>query len=158
MTNHIVENKALCLRAETTPSSYAYARSLKPKLPLCIWQSGKSFRRETSDGATAAKLRFNEFYQLEFQCIYSNTTMADYRYKLIIDIASEIERFTNCKTRIIPSDRLPSYSESTEDIEVLFNGNWREIASCSIRNDYSEDTKVAEIAIGLDRVVVVSNI
>jgi histidyl-tRNA synthetase len=62
------------LRAETTDGTYRIARhllrstSMKP--PLCVYQSGKSFRRETSDGATAAKLRFNEFNQLEFQCIF----------------------------------------------------------------------------------------
>jgi glycyl-tRNA synthetase len=159
VTNHKVESDFLCLRAETTPSSYEYARFLnKQQLPLCVWQSGKSFRREVNDGATAAKLRFNEFYQLEFQCIYSNTTKADYRSALIDAVEQEIERFTQCKTRVVESDRLPLYSDSTLDIEVYLNNEWREIASCSIRNDFSENTKVAEIAIGLDRVVIASDI
>ena len=55
--------------------------------------------------------------------------------------------------RFVESDRLPSYSESTLDIEVPYNGEWKEVASCSIRNDFSEDTRVAEIAIGMDRLV-----
>ncbi len=147
-TNH----NELCLRPETTHSSYLYAKHLKRKLPLCIYQKGKSFRRELNDGATASKLRFNEFWQLEFQCIYSGSTKADYRQELINKVSLEISRFTMLETRVQESDRLPSYSESTLDIEVNHNGAWREIASCSIRNDFDDDSKVCEIAIGLDRV------
>ncbi|MEO1474006.1 MAG: hypothetical protein AAFS03_08700 [Pseudomonadota bacterium] len=51
-----------------------------------------------------------------------------------------------------PSDRLPAYSESTLDIEVMHGLHWREVASCSIRTDYGDDTKVCEIAFGLDRI------
>lgn len=159
-TNH----KDFCLRAETTPSSYAYARSLKKvKKPLCVWQSGISSRRENLDGASASKLRFNSFWQLEFQCIYSLGTMADYRAALIPAIERDIAWFTQTETRVIESDRLPSYSQSTLDIEAFvidndrgLTGGWREMASCSIRTDYSDDTLVAEIAIGLDRVVTLS--
>jgi glycyl-tRNA synthetase len=159
VTNHEISNSFLCLRAETTASSYEYAKSLNKKLPLCVWQSGKSFRRELGDGATAAKLRYNEFYQLEFQCIYSGSTKADYRKVLVENISKEISRFTNRTHRVVISDRIPSYSDSTLDIEVLLDNNqWKEIASCSIRNDFDSenDTKVCEIAIGLDRVVVLS--
>jgi len=151
-TNHKFGDQFLYLRPETTSSSYFYARSLNKKLPLCVYQQGKSFRRELNDGATAAKLRFNEFWQLEFQCIYSESTKADYRASLMPVIAREISRFTTLENRIVASDRLPAYSESTYDIEVNQEGAWREIASCSIRNDFSNDTKVCEIAIGLDRV------
>jgi glycyl-tRNA synthetase len=159
VTNHKIGDNFLRLRPETTASSYVYAKNLKKKLPLCVYQKGKSFRRELNDGATATKLRFNEFWQLEFQCIYSSSTKADYRAELIKVISSEISRFTMLESRVVASDRLPSYSESTEDIEVNCHGvigeiqsGWREIASCSIRNDFSEDAKVCEIAIGLDRV------
>ena len=159
VTNHSIGVDFLCLRPETTASSYAYARFLNKKFPLCIYQKGKSFRRELNDGATATKLRFNEFWQLEFQCIYSVSTKADYRPPLIGSVSKEIERFTGLESRVVPSDRLPSYSESTYDIEVNCKdipgkllGGWREIASCSIRKDFSEETRVCEIAIGLDRV------
>ena len=121
-------------------------------MPLCVWQARKSFRRETNDGATAEKLRFNEFWQLEFQCIYRADTKADYRSALVPAIAAEVERFTRMTTAVIPSDRLPSYSESTLDIEAQFKGQWREVASCSIRTDYADDMRVCEIAIGLCRV------
>ena len=144
----------LVLRPETTKSSYLFAQHyLKDKLPLCVWQLGKSFRVEKSDGATAAKLRFNEFYQLEFQCIYSIGTKADYREYLIPKVAREVERFAGGETRVVDSDRLPGYSESTKDIEVWFRNEWKEVASCSIRNDFSDDTRVCEIAIGIDRLV-----
>jgi glycyl-tRNA synthetase len=152
VTNH----KGWALRAETTPSSYAYAKSLRAKLPLCIWQAGISSRREKSDGASASKLRFNNFWQLEFQCIYSDTTKADYRKALMDEISKEIKRFTQKELRVVDSDRLPSYSLSTLDIECLFNDRWTEVASCSIRNDYQENCLVAEIALGLDRIVTMS--
>ena len=152
VTNHEAGGGALALRAETTPTSYAYARFLRRKPPLCVWQAGKSFRRETNDGASAAKLRFNEFYQLEFQCIYRADTKADYRAALIKAVSLEIGRITGAETRVVESDRLPSYSQSTLDIEAMHKGAWREMASCSIRTDYGEDMLVCEIAIGLDRV------
>lgn len=156
ITNHVVAGDALCLRAETTPSSYAYARKLGGRMPLCVWQAAKSFRRETNDGASAAKLRFNEFYQLEFQCIYKADSKADYRAALIAAVRQDLEWLLGVQSRVVDSDRLPSYSESTIDIEVPHGDNWREIASCSIRTDYADDMRVAEIAIGLDRIVSLS--
>lgn len=150
----------LVLRPETTVSSYQMARQKYAgnKLPMCVWQVGKSFRVEKSDGATAAKLRFNEFYQLEFQCIYSVGTKADYRSYLMQAVSKEISMFLfGEKLRHLESDRLPAYSESTLDIEVPFRDDWKEVASCSIRTDFSEDTRVAEIAIGLDRLIEIHN-
>ena len=154
----------LVLRPETTKSSYAAAipmlskngtkEFLKKNLPLCVWQVGKSFRVEKSDGATAAKLRFNEFYQQEFQCIYSVGTLADYRAIVLHDIKLEMLRFFPSNVlRVVDSDRLPSYSESTIDIEVKHGDEWREVASCSIRTDFHEECRVFELAIGLDRLV-----
>ena len=169
ITNHTAGSArgtySWCLRPETTNSSYTLARHLmetdpkRCKLPLCVWQVGKSFRRELNDGATAAKLRFNEFYQLEFQCIYSVGTKADYREPVMQAIGAEIQRAVQRPWQIVDSDRLPSYSESTKDIEVSINRGapihvgGREVASCSIRKDFSDDTRVFELAIGLDRVV-----
>lgn len=150
----------LVLRPETTASSYMFAskKYANNKLPLCAWQVGKSFRVEKSDGATAAKLRFNEFYQLEFQCIYSVGTKADYRKYLMDAVSEQIGMFLSGeKIRFVESDRLPSYSESTLDIEVPFRNEWKEVASCSIRTDFSEDTRVCEIAIGLDRLIEIHN-
>jgi glycyl-tRNA synthetase len=152
VTNDVRGNEALCLRAETTPSSYAYARWLGGKMPLCVWQAGISSRRETNDGASAPKLRFNSFWQLEFQCIYRADTKADYRAAIIPKIQREIERMTMRKTRVVPSNRIPSYAESTLDIEAEHDGQWREMASCSIRTDFADDMRVCEIAIGLCRV------
>lgn len=155
-TNHAAGGGDLYLRAETTPSSYAVARHIGGKLPLCIWQVGKVFRRETNDGASAAKLRFNDFWQLEFQCIYAEGTKADYRGKLLDVLTPMVSRFTGADVRVVPSDRLPSYSLSTLDIEVTHRGNWREIASCSIRTDYMPGALVCETAFGLDRVATIA--
>lgn len=154
-TTHKKGGETLCLRAETTASSYQFANRLGLKKPFCVWQFGKSFRTETNDGASANKLRFNEFYQLEFQCIYRRDTRNDYRIGLMDEVCHLSRMFVG-DSRIVESDRQPSYSESTLDIEALHNNNWKEIASCSIRNDYSGDDYVCEIAIGVDRVVSIS--
>lgn len=168
-----VTDNRLFLRAETTPGSYICASHfLKTgkKLPLCVWQSGKSFRIEKNDGASATKLRFNEFYQLEFQCLYSENTMADYRGAVIEALADEAAALTGFEVLTIPSDRLPAYSESTLDLMVtgetsddgFISDRWgradkvkreTEICSISIRNDYAESIKVLEVAFGLDRMV-----
>lgn len=147
VTNH----KGWVMRPETTPSSYEAARRMG-RLPLCVWQAGKSFRREENDGARASRLRFNEFWQQEFQVIYSDSTKADYRAALIAALSPEIARFTGLPVRVVESDRLPSYALSTLDIECQHNGDWREVASCSIRTDYAASALVTEIAIGLCRI------
>lgn len=150
-----IADRQIVLRAETTASTYAYARQnfshKKLKLPACFWQVGKSFRREKT--ATASKLRFFEFYQLELQCLYSIDTMADYRAKLLPELTDTISWLTRSEARIVDSDRLPAYSESTKDIEVKYRGEWREMASVSIRTDFAEDVRNLEVAVGLDRIV-----
>jgi glycyl-tRNA synthetase (class II) len=158
ITQIIKAEQQLVLRPETTASSYIMARevfgSSQKQLPLCVWQAAKSFRVEKADGASASKLRFNEFYQLEFQCIYSDTTKADYRSALISAVSKDISMFLfGAEVRSIEQNRIPSYSESTIDLEAMYNGSWKEIASCSIRKDFADDCKVCEIAIGLDRLV-----
>ena len=159
VTNHAAGGSNLCLRAETTPSSYEYAKWIMNNdrryrnPPLCVWQVGKSFRRETNDGANASKLRYNEFYQLELQCIYSRTTNASYRPPLMQAAGDIIGKETGLPVRMVSSDRLPSYSQSTIDIEVETAKGWREMASCSIRTDFSTQDFVLELAIGLDRVL-----
>ena len=157
------------LRAETTASSYLYAQHLlkqegAPKFPLCIWQVGKSFRRETNDGARASDLRYNEFYQIEFQCIYKDNTKADIRSVAEAAIRQAIAEITMSFTsRIVPSDRLPDYSMLTNDVEILYDhgstkmDNWKEMASISTRTDFPvEGTLVLEVAVGLDRLVAVA--
>lgn len=150
-------NSDFYLRAETTSGSYSYARYLidnGTKMPLCVWQVGKSFRKEANDGASPAKLRFNEFNQLEYQCIFKNNTKADYRNEEVLNaLGKVVAKHTQKEYRLVDSDRLPSYSLNTKDIEILQdNGEWKEMASMSLRNDFSEDTFVAEFAFGLDRI------
>jgi glycyl-tRNA synthetase len=70
-------------------------------------------------------------------------------------------------TRIVPSDRLPAYSETTMDVEVDNGDKWMEVCSISRRTDFpmryrtqtrkgevhEHEVRVLEIAIGLDRCV-----
>lgn len=156
-TNHVAASEPLCLRAETTDSTYIAMRNSGLKLPLCMWQAGKSFRRETNDGASAAKMRYNEFWQLEFQCAYSSESKCDYRSHLIQAVCPEVQRTTGRDTLVVESDRLPPYSRSTIDIECVLPKRHIEIASCSLRTDYGPNVEVCEIAIGLDRVVEIAH-
>ncbi len=156
MTRVDIGDEAMVMRAETTASTYAMIRRMHPQmtkkmLPYCFWQVGKSFRREQK--ARANQLRYYEFTQQEFQCLYPEATHADYREELMPFLCSDVRFLTGMETRVVDSDRLPSYSDSTKDIEVDYDGVWREVASVSIRNDFAPDIKVLEIAIGLDRIV-----
>ena len=160
VTNHEAGNDDVVLRAETTASSYAAAKyfskrvkRLKP--PFCVYQMGKSFRRELSDGANWSNYRAMEFYQLEFQCIYSDSTKFPYIEKIPQFIASILEYCVGQPMHIELSDRLPSYSEKT--VDVVRSSDKLEIASCSIRNDYDKGFKVFEVAIGMDRLVEISD-
>lgn len=160
----------IVLRPETTMSSYTMAQELlnphnKPKirLPLAVWQAGKSFRVEKADGANPAKLRFNEFWQLEYQCLYSVDTKADYRGPAEEAVRKSICMLTGQETRMVSSDRLPSYSKCTRDVEIDYKGRWTEMCSISDRTDYgsvsgAEGVACLEIAVGLDRLVEAWNV
>ena len=162
------DNHSLVLRPETTPSSYIYAQSLLNsnyfKPPFVIYQSGKSFRREQDQ--VTKNMRLKEFYQQEFQCIYTSETLNDYQEKVLEPVRKMIEKVIYCPTRIVESDRLPSYSQRTMDIEADNGDKWMEICSISKRTDFPQKAKfqgkngvvekeitVLEIAIGLDRCV-----
>lgn len=157
----------LCLAPETTIYSYHYAADLikrGQRLPVCIWQARKSFRKEALDGANASKMRYKEFYQLEFQCLFSNTTKADIHTWLVGEM-TDLVATSYPRTHNVASDRLPAYSEKTIDIEVFDEhaNEMREVASISLRKDFYEDAsfqgeaahgiKVVEVAFGLDRLV-----
>lgn len=144
----------LVLRPETTMGSYAAAKALlnshnarKVRLPLCIWQHGKSFRREQDQ--VTRNMRLKEFYQLEFQCIYGLTTANDYSTVVVPRVHLALHKLLG-PCRIEASDRLPDYSESTQDIVVEFNS--MEVCSISKRRDF-EGAKVLEVAVGTDRCV-----
>lgn len=147
-------NETLSLKPETTATSYLYAKDLlltNNKPPLCVYQTSKSFRKEQDQ--TLKHMRFKEFYQLEFQCIYSTTTKNDYQESVIESLASLLRDILKLNTRIVLSDRLPNYSLKTLDLEVFNGDKWMEICSVSLRNDFSENHLVLEIAFGLDRLL-----
>lgn len=161
----------LVLRPETTAGSYVYAQHLLSthsghKAPLCVWQAGKSFRREQDQ--VTKNMRLKEFYQQEFQCIYSADTLNDYHTAVLEPLRSMISMklgYSLEKSRVVESDRLPSYSQTTMDIEIDNGDKWMEVCSISRRTDYPDklvfagkggsrvekDALVLEIAIGLDR-------
>lgn len=159
----------LVLRPETTPSSYAYAvhmlQSHPPhRPPFVVWQAGKSFRREQEQ--PTKHMRLKEFYQQEFQCIFAADTENDYHENILEPVRLMIAETISMPTRIIPSDRLPSYSLKTTDIEVHNGDKWMEVCSISLRKDFpikakfqskkkevEKDLLVLEVAIGLDRCV-----
>lgn len=149
----------LILRPETTMGSYEYAKHLlnshneqKIRMPLCVWQSGKSFRNEQDQ--VTKNMRLKEFYQLEFQCIFSPKTANDYYENVLQPLVDSFAgMFGKDNVRMVPSDRLPDYSERTMDIEVNIPGNkWMEMCSISKRKDF-EGAIVLEVAMGLDRLV-----
>lgn len=148
-----VENDELALRPETTAGSYMYAAyllahtELKTRLPLCIWQHGKSFRREQDQ--VTKNMRLKEFYQLEFQCIYAANTANDYSKTLIPTVQRALSQLIG-PCRIEDSDRLPDYSERT--VDVICEKTDMEVCSISLRKDFP-NAKVLEVAVGTDRCV-----
>jgi len=167
---HVDSEIELVARPETTPSTYVWMVNQihghnKIKLPWCVWQSGKSFRNEQNQ--VTKNMRLKEFWQQEFQCAYSADTFNDYHSLCLEPIRKMIASNIGLPTRIIESDRLPSYSQITMDIEVDTGDRWMEVCSVSRRTDfpikYQYETKkrelkeidilILEIAIGLDRCV-----
>ncbi len=156
----------LSLRPETTMGSYAYAKHIlsgyhdpKYRLPLVVWQHGKSFRQEQDQPTKFMRLK--EFYQLEFQILFGEKTANDYYPDIVEAVKKALNELLylprmfglhHCFT--IPSDRLPSYSEETTDI--MFGSSeskeGMEICSISRRKDFN-GAKNIEVAIGTCRVV-----
>jgi glycyl-tRNA synthetase len=144
----------LALRPETTLGSFLAAKELldpyrtrKFRLPLVVWQHGKSFRREQDQ--PSKHMRLKEFYQLEFQIMYSRDTKNDYGKTIVPAVNTMIQTMIGlCHTE--PSDRLPSYSEET--IDVICDATNMEVCSISKRTDFDAAT-VLEVAVGTDRCV-----
>ncbi len=160
----------LVLRPETTPSTYAYMQHIlanhsRTRLPLCVWQAGRSYRREQEQ--PTKHMRLKEFWQLEFQCAYTADSGNDYHAAALEPVRRMIASLIHLPTRIVPSDRLPAYSQITVDVEVDNGDKWMEVCSISRRTDFPQryrtqpkkappqehDILVLEIAIGLDRCV-----
>lgn len=147
-------NEHLSLKPETTALSYIHAHNLLSqgiRAPLCVYQASKSYRKEQDQ--PTKHMRLKEFKQLEFQCIYTTSTKNDYQHSTIEDIANFVKDLLKLNTRIVLSDRLPSYSIKTIDIEVDNGDKWMEICSISLRNDFDSNHLVLEIAFGLDRLL-----
>jgi glycyl-tRNA synthetase len=146
--------ESLVLRPETTMGSYTAAKillsghnSVKYRAPLVVYQHGKSFRKEQDQPTKFMRLK--EFYQLEFQIIYSPSTANDYSVVLYPAVLKALIDWVG-ECRMEPSDRVPDYSEETMDI-VCVKSNM-EICSMSKRKDL-DGFKVIEIAVGTDRCI-----
>lgn len=151
----------LVLRPETTPGTYLAAQKImdshEARPPVCIWQLGKSYRRESNE-MSYGHMRLDEFYQLEFQCIYTADSKNDYYAALLPKVHEMIQEMVSKECRIVESDRLPTYSEKTMDVEAKLPLKWMELCSVSLRTDYpgkynTKEMKVVEIAIGIDRCI-----
>lgn len=171
---HASHGENWALRAETTAGTYEAARHLlratSARPPLAVWQAGPSFRREATDGARPGTLRFNQFWQWEAQCIFTANSGAkdEYVAQLRQNMASVIADLIGTDVRLVDSDRIPAYATETVDIEGLWRGDWKEVASTSRRTDfpifepYNATTEkntltVFEVAVGLDRLVALCN-
>jgi len=146
----------LVLRPETTMGSFAALPHLldshasrRRRMPICVWQHGKSFRREQDQPTKFMRLK--EFYQLEFQCAFNPTTGKDYSEDLIPVVRDTLAYLIGRSCRTEPSDRLPSYAEWTTD--VVCEDNDMEVCSISLRKDMLPTAKVLEVAVGTDRLI-----
>lgn len=155
---------AIVLKPETTASSYMYMEHLLKSQnympPLCVWQTSKSFRREQDQ--VTKHCRYKEFYQQEFQCLYTKDTKNNYQESIIEPLAKIFLDVIALPVRIVLSDRLPDYSLKTIDIEVFNNDKWMEVCSVSLRKDFNyqpivknqpRECFVLEIAFGLERLI-----
>ena len=117
-------------------------------MPLCVWQHGKSFRREQDQPTKFMRLK--EFYQLEFQCLFNPSTGKDYAPELIEATRRAIASLIgDCRTE--PSDRIPDYAEWTQDIVCTRTD--MEVCSISLRKDLLPEAKLLEVAVGTDRLI-----
>lgn len=151
------------LRPESTKGTYSMfdilwpqESELKRRLPMCLWQSGLSFRVEQDK--TFAHMRFKQFYQLEFQLAYAEGTKFDYHQFAVSNIMQLlIQHFPWLVVRHEPlfGDELPFYSDATTDVYLLdatkhaqSHQEW-EVVAISKRKDFKYP--VLEMSFGLDR-------
>lgn len=145
------------LRPESTKGTYQMFDVLFPQdqeflkhLPLCLWQSGLSFRVEQDK--TFSHLRFKQFYQLEFQIAYSSTTKADY-HTIAVQAMQKFLRqhfaLFACRTEQLNAPDLPFYSDLTTDLYLSDGSQEWEVIAISKRKDFK--VPILEISCGLDR-------
>jgi len=149
------------LRPESTAGTFMMFEHLFPqenilvkRLPLCLWQSGLSFRVEQDK--SFSNLRFKQFYQIEFQLAYSEGTKADYHTHAVESIMNILEFLFPLykKEKSLYSvdlvefpEEMPFYSEKTTDIYLADV----EVVAVSTRTDFRYP--VIEISCGLDRLL-----
>lgn len=153
------------LRPETTAGSIWALKEMFPQkeqrkkaLPICLWQVGKSFRNENSGSFGFGKMRFREFYQLEFHLFASEGTKCQYHVKAL----EALLNIFGGERQEVPTESLPHYSKETYDwvVETIKSTGeslrYTELAGCSLRHDWS-DGMLFEVSIGLDRLVLMES-
>jgi glycyl-tRNA synthetase len=167
---HDEAEEQLVARPETTAGTYAWmvhrlGQQDGLKLPWCVWQAGLSFRAERDQ--VLSHVRLKQFHQFEAQCAYTADTANDYQQACLEPVRRLLATLTGLPTRLVDSDRLPSYSTRTVDVEVDTGSRWMEVCSISSRTDFpvrfryqnkkknwiESEVRVLEIAVGLDRLV-----
>ncbi len=161
----------LVLRPETTPSTYAYMQHIlgnhsKIRLPLCVWQAGRSYRREQEQ--PTKHMRLKEFWQLEFQCAFTADSGNDYHAACLEPVRRMIASLIHLPTRVVPSDPAAGLFRGDDGYR---SRQWRQVGWRSARSHAAKtfrsatgrsrrmerpvdhDVLVLEIAIGLDRCV-----
>ena len=155
--NTIEDRVPFFLRPESTRGTYLMFDVLFPQhpqqakmLPLCLWQSGLSFRIEQDK--TFANLRFKQFYQLEFQLAYAEGTKADYHEAACVamrEILHHLFRDWSPATVEVADDERPFYSSKTTDLYCADT----EVVAISSRKDFIYP--VVEVSCGLDRLTAI---
>lgn len=152
-----LEDSEFCLRPESTigtylmfPVLFPQKKQLERNLPLCLWQSGLSFRVEQDKAFT--NLRFKQFYQLEFQLAYREGTQADYHACAVHAMSFFLRQRFEAEGlgfwyEELETDR-PFYSKQTTDLYL----DQYEVIAVSSRTDF--DYPVVEVSCGLDRLTV----
>lgn len=143
---------SMYLRPETTAGTlhmlehlYPLKKQFKKRLPLVLFQHGKSFRNEQA--RPFGELRFREFYQLEYQLVAAEDSMAPYFETIVDAVTAAVDQACNKETTGTVVEDLAHYAKRTTDIHI----DTYEVAAVSERNDM-EGYLVFEASIGLDRV------
>ena len=149
-----IEKEDLYLRPESTKGTFLMfpvvcpqAKQLAKSLPLCLWQTGLSFRAEQDK--TFANLRFKQFYQLEFQLAYHDGTMADYHACAVESIQKILHHLFPQKNVTTENPSPPFYSRKTTDVYL----HEKEAVAISNRTDFKYP--ILEVSCGLDRLTAI---
>ena len=107
----------------------------------------------------------SNIHGVELRVEHAHKVMPELNASQRSEVRKMFEDIMALPTRIVESDRLPSYSKRTMDIEVWNEDKWMEVCSISKRTDFPQKARIAikdkiiekdllvlEIALSSDRV------